>query len=218
MMASRYRLISYKIIIKWGRIKLSGVGFDNDKYIRLQSERIRERIDEFGGKLYLEFGGKLFDDNHAARVLPGFKPDSKINMLLNLKEHAEIIIAINADDIENNKQRGDLCITYDMEVIRLIKAFRSKGLYVSSVVITRYHEQCAVEAFSSILAHTILCSSSNLAFSSTRTVTCLPFSAASASAAIIGELPLTRYRVCLIARTSGSFAALFTKSITGSNV
>ena len=96
------------------------IGFDNDMYVRLQSERIRERIDEFGGKLYLEFGGKLFDDYHASRVLPGFKPDSKLQMLMQLKDEAEIVIVINADDIEKNKVRGDLGITYDIDVLRLI--------------------------------------------------------------------------------------------------
>ncbi len=123
------------------------LGFDNDKYIRLQSEKIRERIEEFGGKLYLEFGGKLFDDNHASRVLPGFHPDSKVNMLLNLKDQAEIVIAINASAIESNKQRGDLGITYDAEVLRLIDAFRGIGLYVGSVVITQDSNQPAVDQF-----------------------------------------------------------------------
>ena len=107
-------------------------GFDNDKYIRMQSEKILERIDKFGGKLYLEFGGKLFDDFHASRVLPGFAPDSKIKMLTQLKDSAEIIIAINAADIEKNKVRGDLGITYDLDVLRLIDAFRGFGLYVGS--------------------------------------------------------------------------------------
>ena len=95
-------------------------GFDNEKYIAMQSEHIRERIDQFGGKLYLEFGGKLFDDYHAARVLPGFAPDSKIRMLIQLKEQAEVVIAINANDIEKNKVRGDLGITYDLDTLRLI--------------------------------------------------------------------------------------------------
>ena len=122
-------------------------GFDNDKYIRMQSEKILERIDKFGGKLYLEFGGKLFDDFHASRVLPGFAPDSKIKMLTQLKDSAEIIIAINAADIEKNKVRGDLGITYDLDVLRLIDAFRGFGLYVGSVVLTRYAEQPSVTAF-----------------------------------------------------------------------
>ncbi len=117
------------------------VGFDNDKYLKMQSMHIRERISEFGGKLYLEFGGKLFDDFHASRVLPGFKPDSKLQMLLQLKDDAEIIIAINATDIEKNKIRGDLGITYDLDVLRLIDAFRSVGLYVGSVVLTRFMGQ-----------------------------------------------------------------------------
>jgi uncharacterized protein (UPF0371 family) len=125
-------------------IMRSGIGFDNDKYIKMQSEKIKERIASFGGKLYLEFGGKLFDDFHASRVLPGFKPDSKINMLTKLKDQAEIVIAINASDIEKNKVRGDLGITYDMDVLRLIDAFRGYGLYVGSVVLTRYTDRPAV--------------------------------------------------------------------------
>jgi len=114
------------------------IGFDNDKYLRMQSEHIRERISKFGDKLYLEFGGKLFDDYHASRVLPGFQPDSKLRMLLQLADQAEIVIAISAADIEKNKIRGDLGITYDVDVLRLIQAFRDSGLYVGSVVITRY--------------------------------------------------------------------------------
>ena len=124
------------------------LGYDNDKYIRTQSAHIRERIAQFGGKLYLEFGGKLYDDNHAARVLPGFQPDSKLRMLLQLKEQVEMVIAINADDIEKNKIRGDLGITYDRDVIRLIDVFRGFGLYVSSVVLTRFSGQCMAKAFS----------------------------------------------------------------------
>jgi uncharacterized protein (UPF0371 family) len=116
-------------------------GFDSDKYLVLQSEKILERINRFGGKLYLELGGKLFDDFHAARVLPGFAPDNKIKMLLQLRDKAEIVIVINAGDIEKNKVRGDLGITYDLDVLRLIDAFRSFGLYVGSVVITCYSEQ-----------------------------------------------------------------------------
>ncbi len=123
------------------------LGFDNEKYLQLQSEKIRERIDRFGGKLYLEFGGKLFDDFHAARVLPGFAPDSKINMLVQLKDAAEIVIVINAADIEQNKVRGDLGITYDLDVLRLIDAFRGKGLYVGSVVLTRYSDQPSAAIF-----------------------------------------------------------------------
>ena len=118
-------------------------GFDNDKYLTLQSEKIQERIKTFGGKLYMEFGGKLFDDFHASRVLPGFQPDSKIRMLKNLKDDAEIVIAINSADIEKNKVRGDLGITYDVDVLRLIDAFRESGLYVGSVVLTQYAEQPA---------------------------------------------------------------------------
>ncbi len=123
------------------------IGFDNERYIRMQSAHIRERIDAFGGKLYLEFGGKLFDDFHASRVLPGFAPDSKIKMLVELRDTAEIVIAINAADIEKNKVRGDLGITYDQDVLRLIDAFRGFGLYVGSVVLTRYNDQPSAEAF-----------------------------------------------------------------------
>ena len=127
------------------------LGYDNDKYIRTQSAHIRERIDQFGGKLYLEFGGKLYDDNHASRVLPGFQPDSKLQMLLQIKEQVEMVIVINADDIEKNKIRGDLGITYDRDVIRLIDVFRSFGLYVSSVVLTRFADQSMAKAFQSRL-------------------------------------------------------------------
>ena len=121
------------------------IGFDKDKYLHLQSENIRQRIGQFGGKLYMEFGGKLFDDNHASRVLPGFEPDSKVRMLQQLKDQAEIVIVINASDIEKNKTRSDLGITYDAEVLRLIDAFRGIGLYVGSVVLSRYSGQPAVE-------------------------------------------------------------------------
>ena len=123
------------------------IGFDNDQYLRMQSAHIQERIAQFGGKLYLEFGGKLFDDFHASRVLPGFQPDSKLRMLLQLKDQVEMVIAINAEDIEKNKVRGDLGITYDLDVIRLIDIFRDFGLYVSSVVLTRYNDQPLVKAF-----------------------------------------------------------------------
>ena len=122
-------------------------GFDNDLYIRQQSEHIRQRIDQFGGKLYLEFGGKLFDDYHASRVLPGFEPDSKMRMLCELRADAEIIIAISAADIEKSRVRGDLGISYAEEVFRLIGIFREHGLYVGSVVITRYAAQPVVDAF-----------------------------------------------------------------------
>ena len=122
-------------------------GFDNEKYIALQSERIKKRIEQFGGKLYLEFGGKLFDDYHASRVLPGFQPDSKLKMLLQLKEQAEIVVVISAFDIESNKIRGDLGITYDADVLRLIDAFRLVGLYVGSVVLTHYAGQPVADAF-----------------------------------------------------------------------
>ena len=117
------------------------IGFDNDQYLKMQSEHIKERIGKFGGKLYLEFGGKLFDDYHAMRVLPGFAADSKINMLTKIKEDVEVVIVINAGDIEKNKVRGDLGITYDMDVLRLIDAFRGYGLYIGSVVLTRFAGQ-----------------------------------------------------------------------------
>ncbi len=116
------------------------IGFDSDKYLQLQSEKILERIDEFGGKLYIEFGGKLFDDFHASRVLPGFAPDNKIKMLCKLKDQAEIVIVINSNDIANNKIRADLGITYDQDVIRLIDVFRSYDLYVASIVLAQYSE------------------------------------------------------------------------------
>ena len=121
--------------------------FDNEQYLQTQSAHIRDRIAKFGGKLYLEFGGKLYDDNHASRVLPGLQPDSKLRMLLQLKDQVEMVIAINADDIEKNKVRGDLGITYDRDVIRLIDIFRGFGLYVSSVVLTRFHNQSMAKAF-----------------------------------------------------------------------
>ncbi len=123
------------------------IGFDNDKYLSMQSAHIRERISQFGDKLYLEFGGKLFDDYHASRVLPGFAPDSKLQMLLQLADQAEMIISINAADIERNKIRHDLGITYDQDVIRLIDVYQKKGLYVSSVVITRYAGQPSADLF-----------------------------------------------------------------------
>lgn len=121
------------------------IGFDNEKYIKIQSEQIRKRIAEFGGKLYMEFGGKLFDDNHAARVLPGFAPDSKLNMLLELKDRAEIVISVSAISLAMEKKRRDLGITYDLEVLRLIDLFRSVDLYVGSVVITQYDGQKAAD-------------------------------------------------------------------------
>ena len=123
------------------------IGFDSEKYAELQSKHIRERIEKFGGKLYLEFGGKLFDDHHASRVLPGFEPDSKIKMLMRLQEDVEIIIAINADAIEKSKRRGDLGITYDQDVLRLIDAFTEFGLCVGSVCITQYRGQTLAEKF-----------------------------------------------------------------------
>lgn len=123
------------------------MGFDNQKYLKMQSEHIRDRIGQFGNKLYLEFGGKLFDDYHASRVLPGFQPDSKLKMLLQLADQAEIVIVINAADIEKNKVRHDLGITYDMDVLRLIQTYRDQGLKAESVVITRYAGQPAAVQF-----------------------------------------------------------------------
>lgn len=124
------------------------IGFDNDKYLKIQSEHIKERISHFGNKLYLEFGGKLFDDYHASRVLPGFEPDSKLKMLMQLADMAEIIIVISAQDIEKNKVRGDLGITYDKDVLRLRDEFIKRGLYVSSVVITHFCGQEGAKSFS----------------------------------------------------------------------
>ena len=122
-------------------------GFDNDKYLQMQSEHIRERIAQFDNKLYLEFGGKLFDDYHASRVLPGFQPDSKLQMLLQLKDQAEIVIVISAEDIVSSKVRGDYGITYDLDVLRLIDAFQERGLFVGSVCVTMYTAAPEVEAF-----------------------------------------------------------------------
>ncbi len=122
-------------------------GFSNEKYLQMQSEHIRERIQQFGGKLYLEFGGKLFDDYHASRVLPGFEPDSKLQMLLQLKDQAEVVIVISAEDIEGNKVRGDLGITYDLDVLRLIDEFQGVGLFVGSVCITKYNGQTSADQF-----------------------------------------------------------------------
>ena len=127
------------------------IGFDNDKYLKMQSEHILERIAKFDNKLYLEFGGKLFDDFHAVRVLPGFEPDSKLRMLLKLKDQAEIIVAISATDIENSKIRGDIGITYDADVLRLIDEFRNIGLYVGSVVITKYEHQVSADKYRTLL-------------------------------------------------------------------
>ena len=123
------------------------LGFDNEKYLTMQAEHIRQRRAQFGGKLYLEFGGKLFDDHHASRVLPGFQPDSKIRMLGTMKDEVEIVVAICAGDIEKSKMRGDLGIAYDEDVLRLIDVFRSLGFYVGSVVITQYAGQPNAEAF-----------------------------------------------------------------------
>ncbi|MDE5982324.1 MAG: DUF1846 domain-containing protein [Duncaniella sp.] len=127
-------------------------GFDNDKYLRIQSEHIKERIAKFGNKLYLELGGKLFDDYHASRVLPGFQPDSKLRMLSQLSDHAEIVIVISALDIEKNKVRNDLGITYDMDVLRLRDEFQKRGFLVGSVVVTHYNGQSSADAFREKLA------------------------------------------------------------------
>ena len=123
------------------------IGFDNEKYLKMQSEHIRDRISHFDNKLYLEFGGKLFDDYHASRVLPGFAPDSKLRLLMQLSDQAELVIAISANDIEKNKVRGDLGITYDTDVLRLIDSFEEKGLFVGSVVITQYTGQSSADLF-----------------------------------------------------------------------
>ena len=132
---------------------MNRIGFDNEKYVKMQSQKIRDRIAQFGGKLYLEFGGKLFDDYHASRVLPGFEPDSKVKMLLEMKDVAEIVIVLSADDIERAKRRGDLGITYDEDTLRLIDAFRGIGLYIGSVVITHYRGQSAADKFIKRLEH-----------------------------------------------------------------
>ena len=131
--------------------KYMKIGFDNEKYLKTQSQHIRERINQFDNKLHLEFGGKLFDDFHASRVLPGFEPDSKLRMLMQLADQAEIVIVISAGDIEKNKVRGDLGITYDTDVLRLIDSFEEKGLYVGSVVITQYSGQSSADLFKSRL-------------------------------------------------------------------
>ena len=128
-------------------VSMETIGFDNNQYLTTQSAHIRERIAQFGGKLYLEFGGKLFDDFHASRVLPGFQPDSKVRMLQQLRDDVEIVIAVNANDIEKNKVRGDLGITYDDDCLRLMDSFRSLGLYVGSIVVTQYAGQGAADTF-----------------------------------------------------------------------
>lgn len=128
-------------------VRVMKTGFDNEKYVKMQSEYIKERIGKFGDKLYLEFGGKLFDDFHASRVLPGFEPDSKLKMLLQLSDQAEVVIVIGADAIDKNKKREDLGITYDKDVLRLIEEYRSCGLYVGSVVVTKYAGHSSADAF-----------------------------------------------------------------------
>ena len=122
-------------------------GFDNNKYLKMQSEHIKERIAMFGDKLYLEFGGKLFDDYHASRVLPGFEPDSKFKMLQQLKDQAEIVLVISAPSIEKNKIRRDSGLTYDAEVLRLIETFRKMGFLANSVVITQYAGQPSADQY-----------------------------------------------------------------------
>ena len=122
-------------------------GFDNEKYVKIQSSHIKDRIAKFGNKLYLELGGKLFDDHHASRVLPGFQPDSKLRMLSQLADHAEIVIVISAVDIEKNKVRQDLGITYDMDALRLRSEFQNRGFRVNSIVITHYNGQASADAF-----------------------------------------------------------------------
>ena len=126
---------------------MMNIGFDNEKYLQMQSAHIRERIAQFDNKLYLEFGGKLFDDFHASRVLPGFQPDSKMRMLMQLSDQAEIVIVISAEDIEKNKVRGDLGITYDVDVLRLMSIFEEHDLFVGSVVITKYSGQQSASLF-----------------------------------------------------------------------
>jgi uncharacterized protein (UPF0371 family) len=123
------------------------IGFDNDKYLKIRSEQIKKRISQCGDKLYLEFGGKLFDDNHASRVLPGFLPDSKLRMLMQLSDYAEIVTVISALDIERNKMRSDLGITYDEDVLRLRGEFEKVGLYAGGVVITHYNGQASADAY-----------------------------------------------------------------------
>ena len=123
------------------------IGFDNEKYLKIQSEHIKERIAQFDGKLYMELGGKLFDDHHASRVLPGFKPDSKLRMLAQLRDSIEIVIVVSAEDIEKNKVRADLGITYDEDVLRLRDEFMSRNFMVGSVVITHYNGQHAADQF-----------------------------------------------------------------------
>ena len=129
------------------KIRNMKLGFDNDKYLRIQSEHIMERVEQFGNKLYLELGGKLGDDYHASRVLPGFEPDSKLKMLQKLSDRAEIVIVISALDIEKNKVRQDLGITYDMDVLRLWNEFQKSGFSMNSVVITHYTGQSSADAY-----------------------------------------------------------------------
>ena len=143
----RYRTVLCHAPKQQGKGIPMKIGFDNNKYLAMQSAHIRERISQFDNKLYLEFGGKLFDDYHASRVLPGFQPDSKLQMLLQLKAQAEIVVVISAEDIISNKMRGDYGITYDQDVLRLIDAFQGMGLFVGSVCITMYTAAPEVEAF-----------------------------------------------------------------------
>ncbi|MBO4525833.1 MAG: DUF1846 family protein, partial [Bacteroidales bacterium] len=128
-------------------------GFDSQKYLKIQSEHIRERIARFGDKLYMEVGGKLFDDLHASRVLPGFEPDIKLQMLMQLKDDLEVIIVVSAVDIEKNKIRSDLGITYDMDVLRLRQEFLKRDMQVSAVVITHYNGQTGTDIYRQRLEH-----------------------------------------------------------------
>ena len=168
------------------------IGFDNDKYLSMQSEHIRERIQKFDNKLYLEFGGKLFDDYHASRVLPGFQPDSKLQMLLQLKDQAEVVIVISAEDIVSSKIRGDYGITYDLDVLRLIDAFQEVGLYVGSVCVTKYTAAPEVGPLKS--GSTALASAPSATTRSPATPTMWPASSATrATARTITSRPSARW-------------------------
>ena len=145
----------YFIILRFKFYREMKIGFDNEKYLRIQSEHIKERIAHFGNKLYLELGGKLFDDHHASRVLPGFEPDSKLRMFKQISDRLEIVIVISAKDIEKNKIRNDLGITYDMDVLRLRDEFQKRGFLVSSVVITHYNGQSSADAFRAVFLYSI---------------------------------------------------------------
>ena len=143
----KWEFLFFIIFYPWEEMKSMRLAFDNEKYLELQSKNILDRVSKFGNKLYIEFGGKLFDDYHASRVLPGFLPDSKLRMLLTLKDKVEVVIAINAKDILKNKMRGDLNINYETEVLRLIDAFRASGLFVGSVCITILYNNIVCSTF-----------------------------------------------------------------------